>query len=90
VFWPYLKSGGYYVLEDIHTNIKHWYPNGISWNNYKNYWDESPTMFETLSKIQTGIQVSNTELQIPSDEIKQLILWSQPNTTSATFILIKK
>lgn len=90
VFWPYLKSGGYYIIEDIHTNIKHWYPNGISWNNYKNYWDESPNMLETLSKIQTGVQVSNTELQIPSDEIKQLILWSQPNTTSATFILIKK
>jgi hypothetical protein len=47
-------------------------------------------MFETLSKIQTGIQVSNTELQIPSDEIKQVILWTQPSTTSATFILIKK
>jgi len=90
VFWPYLKSGGFYILEDIHTNIKHWYPNDITWNNHKKYWDESPTMFETLSKIQTGIQVSNTELQVPSDEIKQVMLWSQPSTTSATFILIKK
>ena len=90
VFWPYLKSGGFFIVEDIHTNIRHWYPNTISWNANKHYWDESPTMFETLSKIQTGIQVSNTELNIPLDEIKQVMLWTQLSTTSATFILIKK
>ena len=90
VLWPYLKSGGVFIVEDIHTNIRHWYPNPISWNANKYYWDESPTMFDTLLKIQTGVHINNTELNIPLDEIKQVILWSQPSTTSATYVLIKK
>lgn len=89
VFWPYLKSGGIYIVEDIHTNIKHWYPNTVCWSNNKYYWDESPTLFDTLTKIQLGISINN-ELTLAQNEIKQLILWSQPHTTSATFILIKK
>jgi len=90
VFWPYLKSGGIYIIEDIHTNMKHWYPNPISWNNNKYYWDETPTVFETLSKLQIGLPLEKGELNISTNEIKQLILWSQPHTTSAVFILIKK
>jgi cephalosporin hydroxylase len=90
VLWPYLISGGIYIIEDIHTNIKHWYPNKISWNHNKTYWDESPTIFETISKIQLGIPLLENELSIKSSEIKQIILWTQPMTTSALYILIKK
>ncbi len=89
VMWSYLKSGGIYVVEDIHTNIKHWYPDIISWGN-RHYWDEIPTLFESLSKLQLGIPINNSELNIPINEIKQTILWTQPNTTSALLVLIKK
>ena len=89
VYWPYLKSGGFYIIEDIHTNVKHWYPNSIYRNNHKYYWDESPTLLETLTKLQYGIEIDK-ELSISKDEIKQFIIWSQPHTTSATFILIKR
>ena len=89
VYWPYLKSGGFYIIEDIHTNVKHLYPNSIYLNNHKYYWDESPTLLETLTKLQYGIEIDK-ELSISKDEIKQFIIWSQPHTTSATFILIKR
>lgn len=93
VFWPYLKSGGFYIVEDIHTNIKHWYPTESGWNQFnehKKYWDESPTLFESLSKIQLGLSLNSNELLIPVNEVKQVIVWTQPETTSAIVILIKK
>lgn len=88
VFWPYLKQGGVYIVEDIHTNIKHWFPTPIYNNVY--YHNETPTLFETLSKLQLGLKLSQDELSINTNEIRQLIFWTQPITNSALFILIKK
>lgn len=82
VMWPYLKSGGFYVVEDIHTNVKHWYDSDY-------YCDQDPSLLETLSKIQLGVPINSTELDLPVNEIKNLILWSKPSTKSATFVLVK-
>lgn len=89
VFWPYLRSGGTFVIEDLHTNVKHWFPDSVAYNQNKKYWDESPTVLETVMKLQLGQPVPTSELNIPTSQIKQVILWSQPSTTSMTCVFIK-
>jgi hypothetical protein len=80
VSWSHLNSGGYYILEDLHTNLSHWYPN-------HKYWNESPTMYEDIANASLG---KPNGLPIPSSEIHQIMLFTQPSTTSMTCILVKK
>jgi len=82
VMWPYLKSGGIYILEDIHTNIEKWY----SWHP-SNFIDQRPTMYEDLKNFQEG---KDNNLPINTDEILTTLLWSQPEKTSMTFLIWKK
>jgi len=89
VFWPLLKSGGMYVIEDIHTNVPHWYPEPCYYDKSRFYWDETPTLLEHLKNLQIGISVDQEKLNIPRNEIRQIISWSQPSTTSLLYILIK-
>jgi len=79
VSWPLLVSGGIYILEDLHTNILHWYPKSA-------YHNESPTMFEDLYKASLGLPNS---LPINTSEISQILFFMQPKTTSMTSVLYK-
>jgi len=78
--WPILASGGIYILEDLHTNIKHWYPNNP-------YYNESPTMYDDLHKASLGLPNS---LPINSAEIQQILFFMQPASTSMTCVVFKK
>lgn len=78
--WPLLVSGGIYIVEDLHTNIKHWYPKTPFYN-------ESPTMYDDLQKASLGLP---NKLPLPSSEIEQIIFFTQPRSTSMTCVLIKK
>lgn len=86
ICWKYLKNGGIYIIEDIHTNVKHWYPNPTHWNKHLYYWNESPTILEDLQKAHSGLPCN---LPIPIHEIKQILFWSQPSTTSMICVLFK-
>jgi hypothetical protein len=79
VAWLYLKSKGLYIIEDIHTNVKHWYPND-------HYVDESPSVLNDIVNLQYGLP---NNLPINPKEVKQVIVWSQPSTTSMVVVLVK-
>lgn len=79
VSWPLLVSGGIYILEDLHTNIRHWYPTSA-------YHNESPTMFEDLHNASLGL---SNGLPIKTSEISQILFFMQPKTTSMTCVLYK-
>ncbi len=89
ISWKYLKKGGIYIIEDLHTNVKHWYPQIPHWAK-THYWNENPTLFEGIQKLQLGIASYPHDVPINPDDVKQIILWSQPHTTSMTCVLIKK
>jgi predicted O-methyltransferase YrrM len=78
VAWNFLKSGGFYILEDLHTNIRHWY-NG--------YCDEPITMYENIIMFQEG---KKNDLPIDQTTIKYCVLFSRPESTSMTCVFCKK
>jgi predicted O-methyltransferase YrrM len=79
VAWPRLKSGGIYILEDLHTGVP-------DWAEYKKYQNESPTLFEDIMQY---LQAKPSNLPVDRSTIQRIVLWTQPSTTSMTCIFYK-
>jgi len=78
--WPFIKQGGIYILEDLHTNVKDWYP------NHPHYYDETPTILDDICNYMKG---SANTLPISVSTINKCILLSNPKTTSIVAVLYK-
>jgi demethylmacrocin O-methyltransferase len=78
--WPFLRQGGLYIIEDLHTNVKDWYP------NHPHYYDETPTVLEDICNYMKG---SSHTLPIDISTIDKCILLSKPKTTSILAVLYK-
>jgi len=81
VMWQSIIPGGMYIIEDLHTNIKEWYPKS------PHYYNESPTLYEDIIMYMSG---KKCNLPVDIDSIDKCILLSRVKTTSMTCVLYKK
>lgn len=81
-YWKYLAPGGVYIIEDLHTNILDNYPNRIP-----SFINESTTLHKHLLKMMTH---GTTELQIPMEEVEDILYFSSVKTKSLSCALYKK
>jgi len=83
--WAFVKPGGWYIVEDLHTNIRalyriHPHLRGGNWI------DESPTMHEKIMNIMAG---STSEFSFPVSQIEEILYFNTPNKLSLTCALKK-
>jgi hypothetical protein len=97
VFWPSLKPGGIFIMEDIHTSFKHLYNHCNSENQ--------PTTYDLLESLRRGESFESKYIDLKSyEEIMRTvnrveIIWSKriltndakkPENASITSFLTKK
>lgn len=87
VLFPYLKSGGYYILEDLHTSTTH-APSFYGADSVRN-------AYKFISDLCAGYHsqseyMSNEESSYIYDNIEDAIIFSKHNGTSITSIFKKK
>ena len=85
--WQFVKKGGYYIIEDLHTNIcslhhihPHMGPNA-------KFIDETPTVHDKIMNTMAG---SKTEFNIPFEEIDEILYYNNPHTMSLACAFKKK
>jgi hypothetical protein len=77
--WSSLKSGGYYIIEDLHTNIKALHSIHPHLTVYSTHIDETPTVHDKIYNIMAG---SKNEFGFPVSEISEVYYFNTPNTLS--------
>jgi hypothetical protein len=88
ICWPFLKSGGTYIIEDVHTafpeliGVHHHIPRGVG------YLDETPTSATRIQKSMLGVPEQFPG--VPVDEIRYISFVSHVPTKSFTCIIEKK
>jgi hypothetical protein len=76
--WSSVKPGGWYIIEDLHTNLRSLY--SVHPQLRQGEWiDETPTMHERILNIMGG---STTELSFPISEIEEIQYFCVPKTWS--------
>ncbi len=82
--WKYVKIGGLYIIEDLHTNIYHLHDIHPHLNPKRIHIDETPTMHEKL--IDTMI---HGPLRLNLEGLSDIVYFSNPKTMSLTCALFK-
>ena len=77
--WKTVVSGGYYVIEDLHTNIKALHSIHPHMNEHCRHIDETPTIHDKINRIMAG---STNEFGIPVSEISEIYYFNTPNKLS--------
>jgi hypothetical protein len=78
-FWSFLKPGGYYIIEDLHTNIpemQHIHPH---LNPRCTHIDERPTIHERIFGIMGGMK---NRFAFDTSEIEEVYYFNNPKTLS--------
>lgn len=87
ICWPMLKSGGFYILEDLHTA----YPELLGRHEHLPYHvghlDELPTSAERLNRLMLGYD--DAFVGVPTKEVRHVSLVSHVPTKSFTAIIEK-
>ncbi len=87
ICWPMVKSGGIYILEDLHTA----YPQLVGRHEHIPYpvghIDESPTSVERLNNLMLGYNTAFKD--VPTQEVRYVTLISHVPTKSFTAIIEK-
>jgi len=79
--WPLLNPGGYYIIEDLHTNIRPLHFIHPHMNEQSIFIDETPTIHDKINNIMSG---SKTEFSFPVSEIDEILYFNCPKTLSLT------
>ena len=84
--WKYLKKGGFYIIEDLHTNISEF--QGVHPHISKNsgHIDETPTVHDRIISTMRG---SKNQFKIPFNEIDDIIYYNNPRTMSLSCAISK-
>ena len=77
--WKSVTPGGYYVIEDLHTNIRALHYIHPHMNEHCRHIDETPTIHDRINRIMSG---STNEFGIPVSEISEIYYFNTPNTLS--------
>jgi hypothetical protein len=85
--WPLLKSDGYYIIEDLHTNIRSLHYIHPHLNKDSIHIDEQPTIHDRILNIMGG---SDKEFIFPTSEIAEIYYFNCPITLSLSCALKKK
>lgn len=83
--WKYVKKGGMYIIEDLHTNFHHLHlihPHLLTSGFH--HLDEKPTMHERIIDTMT-----NNNLKLNLENLSDIIYFSNPKTMSLTCVLFK-
>jgi hypothetical protein len=85
--WKHVKKGGYYIIEDLHTNIQEF--QGVHPHISKNsgHINENPTVHEKIISTMRG---SKTQFKIPFEEIDEIYYYCNPQTMSLSCAFLKK
>jgi hypothetical protein len=77
--WKTVVSGGYYIIEDLHTNIKALHSIHPHMNEHCRHIDETPTIHDKINRIMAG---STNEFGFPVSEISEVYYFNTPNKLS--------
>lgn len=77
--WKSVAPGGYYVIEDLHTNIRALHYIHPHMNEQCRHIDEMPTNHDRINRIMAG---STNEFGIPVSEISEIYYFNTPNKLS--------
>lgn len=77
--WKSVAPGGYYVIEDLHTNIRALHYIHPHMNEQCRHIDETPTNHDRINRIMAG---STNEFGIPVSEISEIYYFNTPNKLS--------
>jgi hypothetical protein len=82
--WKYVKTGGIYIVEDLHTNIDHLHDIHPHLSSRRFHLDEYPTVHEKIIHTMT-----NDSLKFNLDGLTDILYFSNPKTMSLTCALFK-
>jgi hypothetical protein len=82
--WKYVKDGGIYIIEDLHTNIDHLHDIHPHLSSKRHHLDEYPTVHEKIIHTMT-----NNSLQFKLNGLTDIVYFSNPKTMSLTCALFK-
>lgn len=88
--WKFVKPGGIYVIEDLHTNIPHLFyshPHLLPPTRLPLYVNEQPTVHEKLVQLMTG---EENPFAVPMNEITDVVYFSNVPTQSLSCAIYKK
>jgi 8-demethyl-8-alpha-L-rhamnosyltetracenomycin-C 2'-O-methyltransferase len=77
--WKFLKPGGYYIIEDLHTNIPNMKLIHPHLNSESKHIDETPTIHDKIYSIMAG---DNTLFSIDVKDIDEIYYFNTPNKLS--------
>ena len=77
--WKFVKPGGYYIIEDLHTNIRKLHFIHPHLNEYSQHIDELPTVHDKILNIMAG---SQNEFAFPFSEIGEIYYFNTPGKMS--------
>jgi hypothetical protein len=84
--WSSVRPGGWYIIEDLHTNIRALYSTHPHITKDDDWIDETPTMHDRILNVMAG---SKTEFSFPVSEIEEIQYLCIPGTQSLTCALKK-
>ena len=67
--WKYVKQGGQYIIEDLHTNIRYFHAVHPHLSVHGTWIDETPTVHERILSLMGG---SKTSFNVPFEEIDEI------------------
>lgn len=88
--WKFVKPGGIYVIEDLHTNIPELFyshPHLLPSSRLPLYINEQTTVHQNLLQLMTGGQ---NPFAIPTDEITDIVYFSNVPTQSLSCAIYKR
>ena len=84
--WKFVAPGGFYIIEDLHTNIRYYHSNHPHMTPQSTFIDEEPTIHEKIIRCLEGDKSG-----FPfSDEIEEIFYYMNPNTKSLSCAFQKK
>jgi hypothetical protein len=78
--WAQLKSGGYYIVEDLHTNIPQMHHIHPHLSGDMRHIDEMPSVHTKIVNIMCGSK--KKEFSFPTSEISEIYYFNTPNKLS--------
>jgi hypothetical protein len=77
--WSSVRPGGYYIIEDLHTNIRAMHYIHPHLNAQSKHIDELPTVHEKIINTMCG---SKKEFSFSSSDIEEILYFNTPNKLS--------